>query len=608
MRAGTANGNGNGKGNGNGTERRVNFAVPVSIPLPIPVGRSRFEPPCCYLARPQMRPPLIAALLLSFAALADDKPDLAVVNRIKSAAFQDGKVMDHLFWLTEANGPRLTWSPGYRRAADWAVNALKGMGAQKAHLEKWGPPGRGWQLSRASLRLVEPVAAELVGVPKAWSSGTTGPVTAEPIVAPLFQRYERDLSYDHEALAAHLQQYIARWRGKLHGRIVLRDPLRDLAAPADKQSTRYDDPELSKNALAPEHSEAQPWEWPLKRVPRDAKERAALFAHLPNQVVFDWWQEGRKVYQPLWDFYAQEGVAAIFSTDDRGDGGTVFTESTNEWSPERPLPPPAVVLAPESYDRLIRLVQHKLPVKVELDVQVQTTAQEDGLNVIAELPGGKKKDEVVMMGAHLDSWHAGTGATDNAAGCAVMMEAFRILKALDLPLDRTVRLALWSGEEQGLFGSRGYVKEHFADPVSMQLKPEHARLAAYFNLDNGGGKVRGVWLQENDMVRPIFEQWLAPFRDEGATSLSIRNTGGTDHLSFDMVGLPGFQFIQDPLDYSTRTHHSALDVYDHVNPADLMQAAAVVASFIYDAANRPEPLPRKPLPRALPPRTQESGH
>jgi Zn-dependent M28 family amino/carboxypeptidase len=237
-----------------------------------------------------------------------------------------------------------------------------------------------------------------------------------------------------------------------------------------------------------------------------------------------------------------------------------------------------------------------------LDVAVRVEDDGEGLNVVAELPGGKKKDEVVMLGAHLDSWHAGTGATDNGAGSAVALEAMRILKALNLPLDRTVRLALWGGEEQGYFGSRAYVREHFADPMVMAPKPEHARLSGYFNLDNGSGKIRGVYLQGNDAMRPVFEAWLAPFRDLGVTTISNRNTGGTDHEAFDQVGLAGFQFIQDPLDYGTRTHHSRLDVYDHAVPADLIQAAAVMASCVYHAANRAERLPRKPLPKPLPAR------
>jgi Zn-dependent M28 family amino/carboxypeptidase len=269
--------------------------------------------------------------------------------------------------------------------------------------------------------------------------------------------------------------------------------------------------------------------------------------------------------------------------------------------PEAAVPPPIVVLAPESYARLVRLLAKGVPVRVALEVQAKFHDDApDASNVVAEIPGGRKREEVVMLGAHLDSWHAGTGATDNAAGCAVALEAVRILKTLGLAMDRSVRIALWSGEEQGLLGSRAYVKQHFADPLTMERRPAHARLAAYFNVDNGTGRIRGVYLQGNDMVRPIFEAWLQPFQDLGATTLTLADTGGTDHKAFDAVGLPGFQFIQDPVDYETRTHHSDLDVYDHAVASDLMQASAVLASFVYHAATRQEMLPRKPLPTPLP--------
>jgi Zn-dependent M28 family amino/carboxypeptidase len=297
---------------------------------------------------------------------------------------------------------------------------------------------------------------------------------------------------------------------------------------------------------------------------------------------------------------------AVLASDERGAGGIVFAEQAGSWRAGAPLPPPVVAIAPEAYNRMLRLAGRGEAVRVELEVAVELEeADRDGENVLAEIAGGARADEVVMIGAHLDSWHAGTGATDNAAGCAVMLEAMRILKTLGLRLDRTVRLALWTGEEQGIYGSRAYVKRHFGDPVTMKLEPAHARLSAYFNVDNGTGKIRGVYLQGNDMARPIFESWLQPFSDLGARTLTIRDTDGTDHLSFDAVGLPGFQFIQDPVDYSTRTHHSDLDVYDHLQPADLMQASAIVASFVYNAANRPGLIPRKPLPKPLPPRRSE---
>jgi Zn-dependent M28 family amino/carboxypeptidase len=288
----------------------------------------------------------------------------------------------------------------------------------------------------------------------------------------------------------------------------------------------------------------------------------------------------------------------------RGTGGLLFAEKAGSFAPHGPVAPPTVVVAPEQYNRLWRLTEKKVPVELTLELQVSFIDSPLIANVIGEIPGTTKKDQVVMLGAHLDSWHAGTGATDNAAGCAVMLEAMRILKALELPMARTVRVALWSGEEEGLWGSRAYVREHFGDSETMALKPEHGTLAVYLNVDNGSGKIRGVHLQNNDMARPIFESWLAPFKDLGADTITIRNTGGTDHLSFDAVGLPGFQFIQDPLDYGSRTHHSELDVYDHVIPGDLMQAAAIVASCAYDAATRAEMMPRKPLPKALPPRSK----
>ena len=265
----------------------------------------------------------------------------------------------------------------------------------------------------------------------------------------------------------------------------------------------------------------------------------------------------------------------------------------------KPLAPPYFVVTSEQYNRIVRLLDNKTKVEMRVTLQAQASDADAGAyNIVGEIPGsGPHKDEFVMVGAHFDSWHSGTGATDNGAGSAVMIEVVRILKALNLNLDRSVRIALWSGEEQGLLGSKAYVKEHFGDPKTMKLTAAHAKLSGYFNLDNGSGKIRGVYLQGNDAMRPIFAEWLAPFRDQGVSAITIRNTGGTDHLSFDAVGLPGFQFIQDPLDYMSVTHHSDMDTYDHAVAADLMQASAVIASVVYDAANRSEMLPRKPLPK-----------
>ena len=544
---------------------------------------------------------VVAVIGAALAAVAEEPVDLKVVHRVKDEAFRHSEVMDHLFYLTDVNGPRLTGSPGWRAAADWAVARLKGWGVAEARLEKWGRFGRGWSLQRFSAHLLAPAYAPLHGVPKAWTAGTGGEVTGDVVFAPVFGEKQTVEIFDLEILAKGIEDYASKHKGKLRGKVVLIEPSKRLELPTKPEVERYDDAKLELLAQGPEPEAEPPLEWPLMRLPADREEREKVTASIPLEVSADFFVRRRKVLDRLSAFLRDEGVLAAFAADRRGSGGTVFAEGVRSGDPEAPVSPPVVVLAPESYARLVRLVDRKVPVRVALDVEVKFhDDDQDGFNVIAEIPGGRKKDEVVMLGAHLDSWHAGTGATDNAAGCAVVLEAVRILKALNLKMDRTVRLALWSGEEQGLLGSRAYVKDHFGDPVTMALKPEHARLAAYFNLDNGSGRVRGVYLQGNDMVRPIFEAWLAPFKDLGATTLALADTGGTDHKSFDAVGLPGFQFIQDPLDYMTRTHHSELDVYDHAVPADLMQASAVMASFVYHAAARTEMLPRKTLPQPLP--------
>ena len=537
----------------------------------------------------------------SIAAVADEPVDLKTVHRIKDEAFRDSKVMDHLFFLTDVNGPRLTGSPGWRSAAEWAMTSLKGWGVAGPHLETWGRFGRGWTLQRFSASLLQPVYAPLHGVPKAWTAGTQGPVSGDVVFAPLFEEKQTGEIWDLETLAAGIRDYASKQKGKLRGKIVLIEPPPNPALPTKPLVERYDDPKLELLAQGPEPEPLPPLEWPLQRLPADREEREKVTGSLPQEVTSDFYVRRRRVLDRLSGFLRDEGVTAVLAGDKRGSGGIVFAEGVRSGDPDAPVSPPCVVLAPESYDRLVRLTGRGVPVKVSLEIEAKFIDDTlDASNLIAEIPGGRRKDEIVMLGAHLDSWHGGTGATDNAAGCAVVLEAMRILKTLDLKMDRTVRLVLWSGEEQGLLGSRAYVKEHFADPVTMAPKPEHARLSAYFNLDNGSGRIRGVYLQGNDMARPIFESWLAPFKDLGATTLALADTGGTDHKSFDAVGLPGFQFIQDPLDYMTRTHHSDLDVYDRAVPADLMQASAIMASFVYHAATRPDLLPRKPLPPALP--------
>ena len=515
---------------------------------------------------------------------ADDRVDLKVVDQIKAEAFDRSQVMDHLYFLTEVHGPRLTGSPQFTRAAEWAMDRLKSFGVQNVHTEKWGPFGRAWSVEQASVELLRPNYQMLTAAPLAWAGSSNGPVEGEPILAPVKVDFENGPKKVRQQLA----DYQKEWTGKLRGRIVL---VTALSAPKPQTAAhlrRYTDADLAQMATSPEPvvktkaKTIEELEWP-----EDPADRNKLFASMPNELmeqVYDLYDE---LDATLGEFYAREGAAAVLQTNRRSHEGMVFGEAAGGFKSAHKLAPPTFVVTAEQYDRLVRSVQRKQPVTLRVNLKATVSDQDvDGLNIIGEIPGGAKKDEVVMIGAHFDSWYTGTGATDNGAGSAVMIEVMRVLKAMNVKLDRTVRIGLWGGEEQGLFGSRAYVKEHY--PTGSK-----ANLSGYLNLDNGSGKIRGVYLQGHEAMRPIFEQWLAPFRDLGVTTISIRNTGGTDHLSFNAVGLPGFQFIQDPLDYSSVTHHSAIDVYDHAIPEDLMQASAVIASCVVQMANRPDPLPRR---------------
>ena len=526
-----------------------------------------------------------------------DRSDLGMVGRMKTEAFDNSQVMETLEYLTDVHGPRLTASPEFREAANWAVQRLQGYGIANTHLEKWGPFGRSWSLKQSSLELIEPRYAALDAQATAWSDSTRGPVTGEPILTPFGNGRQQQ---DPKKLEADLNQYMAAWKGKLKGKIVLLNAVREIQPITQPLFSRYTDKELSELGVAPLPVSRRSDLKNLK-FPDDPAEERRFLQSLPSWVRDEFAEQRRQITARRVKFWREEGVLGVLNTSDNSRDGLVFTQAAGSYDAKDPLAPPTFVVAHEQYNRIVRLMDKKVPVKLRLNLLADSSDRnEDAYNVIGEIPGGARKDELVMIGAHLDSWHTGTGATDNAAGSAVMIEAMRILKTMNLKLDRTVRIALWSGEEQGLFGSKAYVKEHFGDPETMKLSEAHAKLSGYFNVDNGSGKIRGVYLQNNDAMRPIFEQWLAPFRDQGVTEVTIRNTGGTDHLSFDDVGLPGFQFIQDPLDYSTVTHHSNMDTVDHVQAADLMQAAAVVAMVVYNAANRAEMLPRVALPKPRP--------
>ncbi len=491
------------------------------------------------------------------AAAAAAQADLDAIYRIKEEGLQRSQVMETAWYLTDVHGPRLTNSPTLRAAADWAAQRLSEWGIPQVRQETWGPFGRGWVNDRFTAHVLTPTPSPLLAFPRAWTPGTDGVVTGDVILAVIDR--EEDFK---------------KFEGRLKGKIVLAQNTADVRPLLTPLGSRYTDQELRD-------LESQP-----VTAPRGGG---------PNPGATP-----RPTSQRRMQFYFREGALAVLEPGTgRSDHGTIAVQGPREnRDAKQPPVPPQIAVATEQYNRLVRLVRRDTPVRVELHAVNRFLDETlDAFNLIAELPGTDKADEVVMLGAHFDSWHSGTGATDNAAGSAVMMEAMRILKAAGLPLRRTVRLALWTGEEQGLLGSSEYVKQQFGDPQTMALEPGHPKLSAYFNMDNGGGAIRGIYLQGNEAIRPIFAAWMEPFRNLGMTTLSIRATGSTDHVPFDEVGLPGFQFIQDPLEYGTHSHHSNMDVYDRLQAEDLMRNATIIAAFAYHAATREDLLPRKPLPQ-----------
>jgi hypothetical protein len=507
-----------------------------------------------------------------------EKVDYETITRIRYEGFRDSKVMELASGLMDSIGERLTGSPNMKRANEWTRDQLTAMGLSNAHLEPWGPFGRGWANQYVNARMTSPDITPLIVYAKAWTPGTNGVVTGKCIRANIEKKEDFE-----------------KYRGKLAGMIVILGPDADVKPIVDSPYKRYTDEDLAK---------LSDYEIPGERPPF----RMAEF------------MRRRQFIKDLNQFLGDEKVLAVIDHS-RGTagGGTVFVQSGGSYKPGETTTVPQLTMASEHWSRIARLLDQKKEVSLELNVN-NTFYDDDPMqyDTIAEIPGGDKKDEVVMLGAHLDSWHSGTGATDNGAGTIVMMEAVRILKAIDVHPRRTIRIGLWSGEEEGLLGSQGYVEQHFgsrppmddpnmrgmptllrreAGPVT--VKPEQAKVSGYFNVDNGTGKIRGVYLQENESVAPIFQEWMKPFKDLGMTTLTMRNTGGTDHLSFDAVGIPGFQFIQDPVEYETRTHHSNMDVYDRLQPDDLKQMAVIVASFVYETAMRDQMLPRKPIEKPL---------
>jgi carboxypeptidase Q len=543
---------------------------------------------------------LVSAFVALPTAQQGEKLDYAAIGQIRDEGLNRSQVMDTLFWLTDRYGPRVTGTPAINDAGAWTMKKMTDWGLANVHREEWDF-GRGWSIVRFSAHLIEPQIQPLIGLPKTWSTGTDGPVTADVVRATV----ATDADF-------------ARYKGQLKGKIVLAQPLRAVRMLEGPFIVKMD------GELA---TEAETTPIPAQRgrggrsgaggagrgTSTPSEQPAAPAADVTDPANPDQpaGQGAQQFQQRLQQFYKDEGVVAVFDrgsdadtanmgsglsvNQQRPDGGTIFPGSVNRANALTGVP--QVTLAVEHYNRMVRLIEHNVPVKAELDVRVQFHENQQGFNIVGEIPGTDLAGEVVMLGAHFDSHSFATGATDNATGSTAMLEALRIVKTLGLKPRRTIRVGLWGGEEQGLLGSKAYVLAHFGDPQTMVLKPEHAKLVAYFNLDNGTGRIRGIWMQSNLAARPIFEQWVAPLKDLGMTILGPRNVASTDHSSFDAVGLPGFQFVQDRLEYNARTHHSNMDTYDRVQRDDLVQQATIAAVFAYNAAMRDEKLPRKALPK-----------
>src|SRR5579863_723026 len=486
--------------------------------------------------------------------------DTSMMSKIRDEGMNHSQVMEIVFNLTDASGPRLMQSPGYFKAANWAKNKLASWGLINANLEAWGNWGKGWELEKYYLAMTAPYYKPLIGFPKTFSKGTNGLAHAQVL---LFEAAD----------SSGFQAYT----GKLKDKIILIKRTDSLPLGFRPDANRYSDSELK--TLGDYDPNSPPAASPASA----ATSRAFMAAaHFLTQVK---------------QFATEQGALGVLTTSTRNSDGTVFVQNGIPYNVEMLPALNDISISYEDFMTMQRLLLHNIPVQVDLELRAKIYSDDQkGYNVIAEIPGtdNKLKEQLVMIGGHLDCWQGATGATDNAAGSAVMMEVVRILKAVGAKPKRTIRIALWGGEETGLHGSKNYVKNHFTDTVTKKFNQAGDKLSVYLNLDNGTGKIRGIYMQGNAAVKPIFDQWFEPFHDLGAGTLSLQNTGGTDHLSFDAIGLPGFQFIQDPMEYGSRTHHSNMDSYDHLSGDDMKQAATIIAAFVYDAAQRAEKLPRKP--------------
>ena len=500
----------------------------------------------------------ILSLLLAYSTIIHaQEVDMQMMQKIKNEEKNNSQITTIAHNITDVCGPRLTNSPGYNCALDWAIQICKSWGLRNAGREAWGEFGKGWQSDEATLALKLPYYENIIAYPIPWCKSTGKSITADLIIL-------------NKLDSTNIDSVGSAIKGKF---IFIKQSSLIMPDAFEQVANRFADTALNNIQ------------------DKDMISRKKVEEYLPI-IKSDY-------YTRL--YLEKKGAAGLILCNRRSIDGTVFVDGGTGYAKGYEATLPEMNIGMEDYLRMTRLLQAKKQVKLTMNVE-NTFYDKDltGYNFVAEIPGTdpKLKSEVVMLGGHLDSWAGGTGATDNGAGCTVMLEAMRILKTLDIQPKRTIRIALWGGEEQYVLGSFGYVKKHFGNPADMKLKPEQSKISAYYNLDDGTGKIRGIFLQNNDSVSNIFKGWLAPFKDMGATGITRSNTGSTDHLCFDAVGIPGFQFIQDEMDYETRTHHSNMDTYDHLSIPDLQQAAVVVAAFVYNTAMRDKMLPRKPLPPA----------
>jgi hypothetical protein len=511
------------------------------------------------------RPASLAKAPVGLATQAGEKIDYQVLTQIRDEGLNRSQAMDIVSWLADVYGPRMTGSPSYTQAAEWAQKKMTELGFSNVHAEKW-PFGKGWQLEKFYAQMTDPQVMPIIGTVRAWTHGTNGLIASD--VVHVVINSEADLE---------------KYRGKLAGKIVLTQPAREVRMLEGRITWRMDDALLKEAETMPIPPAAAASRAPAGPGPALQNTINQFFLAEKVAVAID---RGRD------DFIVTAGGPENLSwMTPRPDGGTVFVSGRNTLVP-------SVTIAVEQYNRMVRILEKYVLVKMEVQIDTQFFDEADmnGMNIVGELPGTDLASEVVLLGGHLDTEPGATGATDDAAGCAAMMEALRILKTVGAKPRRTIRVALWDGEEWGRLGSRAYVRDHLADVATMTLKPEHEKLSAYYNLDNGTGRIRGVWMQGNLAVRPIFQQWIEPLRDLGVTTLAARGDGNSDYLSFDEAGIPAFQFMQDRLEYMSRTHHSNMDYVDRVQRDDMLQMAVVVASVAYQTAMRDERLPRKPLP------------